>query len=98
MIAQVDAIDLNSRIDDDDDDDQNTNVNASGWGSPEDVRDCDAKGDPTLAEDVGVLTLLPRSSTRNRYIQHPSASLNGNISKPLSVSELTSLCTLFHST
>jgi hypothetical protein len=55
----MDASDLNSRSDDDRD--TNTNV----CGSPNDVRDCDAQRDPTLAENVGVLTLLPRSSTRN---------------------------------
>ena len=66
VIAQMDASNLNSRRDDDDDCD--TNVN--GWGSPKDVRprDCDAQADPTSAENVGVLTLLPRSSTRNCYI------------------------------
>ena len=55
VIAQMDAIDLNSRRDDDDDDDdRDSNVNASGWGSPGDVRVCDAQRDPTLAENVGV--------------------------------------------
>jgi hypothetical protein len=88
----MDASDLNSRRDDDDDDsedDRDTNVN--GWGSPKNVKDCNAQRDPSLAENVGVLTLLStRSSTRNCYIQHPSVS-SGNISKPLaSVSDLTS--------
>ena len=79
---------------DDDDDDQDTNVN--GWGSPKDVRDCDAPSDPTLAENVGVLILLLHSETRIFYIQYSSALSNGNISKLLSsVSELSSPCTLF---
>ena len=111
----MDASDLNSKRDDEeegegegegeeeeeeeDDDDSNYNSNANGWVSPKDVRDCDAHGGPTLAENVGVLTLLPRSSTLNCYIQHSSALLSGNISKPLSsVLEFTSPRTLFHLT
>lgn len=79
---------------DDDDDDQDTNDN--GWGSPKDVRDCDAPRDPILAENVGVLILLLHSETRIFYIQYSSALSNGNISKLLSsVSELSSPCTLF---
>jgi hypothetical protein len=88
----MDATDLNSRRDDDPD------ANTNGCRSPNDVRDCDAQRDPTLTENVGVLTLLPRSSTRNCYIQHSYALLSGNISKPLSsVSELTSssICASF---
>jgi hypothetical protein len=94
----MDYIDLNSRREDDDDDDDeddnddwDTNVIVNGRGSPKDVRDCDAQRDVTLAENVGVLTLLPHCLTRNCNIQHSSALLNGNISNPLSpVSELTS--------
>jgi hypothetical protein len=48
VIAQTDAIDLNSRRDDDDD----LDTNVSSLGSPKDVRDCDAQRDPTLAENV----------------------------------------------
>ena len=105
----MDASYLNSKRDDeeegeeeeeeDDDDDSNYNANANGWVSPKDVRDCDAQRGSTLAENVGVLTLLPRSSTLNCYIQHSSALLSGNISKPLSsVLEFTSPRTLFHLT
>ena len=89
VIGQMDPSDLHSRRDGDWD------TNTNGCGSPNDVKDCDAQRDPTLAESVGVLTLFPRSSTQNCYIQHPSALLSGNISKPLSVSEFTSPCTLF---
>ena len=97
VIAQIDARGLNSREeDDDDDDDDDLDTNVNGWGTPEDVRDCDGQSDPTLAENVGVSTLLPCSSTRNYLIQHPSALLSDNISKPLSsVSEVTSPCMLF---
>ena len=96
----MDAMDLNSQRDDDDDDEDEDvddwDTNANGC-SPKDDRDCDAQGDPSLAKNVGVLiTLLLRSSTRNLYIQQPSALLIGNISKNVSsVSELTSPCTLF---
>ena len=70
VIAQMDAIDLNSgrdEGDDDDDDDRDTNINASGWGSPEDIKDCDAQRVPTLPENVGILILLLHinSLTRN---------------------------------
>jgi hypothetical protein len=56
VTAQMDAMDLNSQRDDDDneDDDDNGNTNANGWDRPEDVRDCDVKRDPILAEKVGV--------------------------------------------
>jgi hypothetical protein len=57
VIAQMDAIDSNFRSDDDDLD---TNVN--GLGSPKDIRECDAQRDPTLAENVSVLTLLSHSN------------------------------------
>ena len=85
VIAQTDAIDLNSRREDDggeDDDDWDTIVN--DLCSLKDVRD--ARRNSTLAENV---------ATRNCNIQHSTALLNDNISKPLSspVSELTS-CTL----
>ena len=87
----MDAIDLNSRREDDggedeDEEDRDTIVNDL----------CSLK-DVTLAENVGVLTLLPHSSTRNCNIQYSSALMNDNISKPLSspVLELNSPCTLF---
>ena len=55
---EMDAIDLNSgRVDDDD---LVTTGNVNGWGSPKDVKDYDAQRDPSLAENVGVLTLLTR--------------------------------------
>jgi hypothetical protein len=91
VVAQMDASDLNSRRDDDRD------INTNVCDSPNDVRTAMPKGIlPWQKMLGGILTLLPRSSTRNCYIQHPSALLSGNISKPLSsVSELTSPCTLF---
>ena len=95
----MDAIDLISPRDDDDEDedDDDCDTNADGSGNPKDDIDCDAKGDPSLAKNVRVLTLLPLSSNRNFYIQRTSSALlSGNISKNLSsVSELTSHCTLF---
>ena len=56
LIAQMDAIDLNSPRDGgggEDDDDWDPNVN--GGGSPKDDRDLDAQGDPSVAKNVGVL-------------------------------------------
>ena len=92
MIAQIDARDLDSQRDDDFDDDDDRNTNVNGWDSPED--DVAQKG-PTLAENVGVLTLLPCPSARNCYIQLPSVLLSDNMSKTLSsVSELAPPCTL----
>ena len=93
MISQIDVGDLDSQRDDDFDDDDDRNTNVNGWDSPEeDV----AQRDPTLVENVGVLTLLPCPSTRNCYIQPPSVLLSDDMSKPVSsVSELTSPCTLF---
>ena len=61
-VVQMDAIDLNSQRgdddDDDDEDDDDWDTKVNGWGSPMDDRDCDAQGDPSLAKNVGVLTLL----------------------------------------
>jgi hypothetical protein len=59
----MDGIDLNSRRDDDSDDSLDTNVNTYGWVTPKDDKDCSAQRDPILAENVGVSTLLPYSST-----------------------------------
>ena len=65
VISQIDVGDLDSQRDDDFDDDDDRNTNVNGWDSPEeDV----AQRDPTLVENVGVLTLLPCPSTRNCYI------------------------------
>ena len=91
----MDAINLVSRGPDDDSrNDLDTYVN--GFGSPKDVRDCDAQRNSTLAENVGVFNSATHSSTWNCYIQYPTALLNDNISKPFSsVSELTFPCTLF---
>ena len=53
VVVQIDASNLNSRRDDNRSTDSLT---TNGWGSLKDVMDCEA-------ENVGVLTLLPRSST-----------------------------------
>ena len=87
VIAQTDAIHLNSRREDDggeDDDSDDWDTIVNYLCSLKDVRD--ARRNSTLAENV---------ATRNCNIQHSTALLNDNISKPLSspVSELTS-CTL----
>ena len=97
VIAQKDAIDLDSRREDDNEyDPWDIIVNDLYSSNLKDVRYYYPQRDATLAENIGASTLLPHSSTRNCNIQHPSALLNGNISKSLSpVSELTSPCTLF---
>ena len=92
VVAQMDAVNLNSGRGDDNDEDED-DLGANVNGSPKDNRERDAQGDP---KNVGVLTLHSLYSTRNFYIQHPSTLLSGNISRPLfSVSELSSPCTLF---
>ena len=58
LIAQMDAIDLNSPRDDDDgggEDDDDWDPDVNGGGSPKDDRDLDAQGDPSVAKNVGVL-------------------------------------------
>ena len=54
----MNASDLNTRRDDEDDNDDDTNVERDSPknDSPKNDRDCDAQRDPSLAENVGVLT------------------------------------------
>ena len=59
VIAQVNAIDLNSRRNIDD----SLDTNVKGWGSPKNDKDCNAQRDLILVENVSVLALLPCSST-----------------------------------
>ena len=76
VIAQMDAIDLNSRRDDDDDDDDDdwgTNVNS--WGSPKDDMDCDAQGGPSLAKNVYVGVLTPLHFLNSKLLLRVSAPI-----------------------
>ena len=57
VVAQMDAVNLNSGRGDDNDEDED-DLGANVNGSPNDNRECDAQGDPSLAKNVGVLTLL----------------------------------------